>query len=77
MVLALNAYVLMGGADFGGGLWDLLATARGAARSAHRRLDRPIWEANHVWLIVVVVVLFTGFQWRSARSQRSCTFRSR
>jgi cytochrome d ubiquinol oxidase subunit II len=63
MVLALNAYVLMGGADFGGGLWDLLAS--GPRRDAQRTLIAdslaPIWEANHVWLIVVIVVLFTGF----------------
>jgi cytochrome bd ubiquinol oxidase subunit II len=63
MVLALNAYVLMGGADFGGGVWDLLAS--GPRRDAQRALVAdsiaPIWEANHVWLIVVVVVLFTGF----------------
>lgn len=63
MVLALNAYVVMGGADFGGGLWDLLAS--GPRRDAQRALIAdsiaPIWEANHVWLIVVVVVLFTGF----------------
>lgn len=63
MVLALNAYVLMGGADFGGGLWDLLAT--GPRREEQRALIAdsiaPIWEANHVWLIVVVVLLFTAF----------------
>jgi cytochrome d ubiquinol oxidase subunit II len=63
MVLALNAYVLTGGADFGGGVWDLLA--RGPRRDAQRALiaDQigPIWEANHVWLILVVVMLFTAF----------------
>jgi len=63
MILALNAYVLMGGADFGGGLWDLFAS--GPRREAQRTLIAdsiaPIWEANHVWLIVVVVVLFTAF----------------
>jgi cytochrome d ubiquinol oxidase subunit II len=63
MVVALNAYVLMGGADYGGGLWDLLAT--GPRRDAQRALIAdslaPIWEANHVWLIVVVVMLFTAF----------------
>ena len=62
-VLALNAYVLTGGADFGGGVWDLLAS--GPRREAQRALVAdsiaPIWEANHVWLIVVVVVLFTAF----------------
>ncbi len=63
MVLALNAYVLTGGADFGGGVWDLLA--RGPRRTAQRELIAsqigPIWEANHVWLILVVVLLFTAF----------------
>ena len=63
IVLSLNAYVLTGGADFGGGVWDLLA--RGPRRAAQRRLIAsqigPIWEANHVWLILVVVLLFTAF----------------
>jgi len=63
MVLALNAYVVMGGADFGGGVWDLLAT--GPRRESQRALIAssigPVWEANHVWLIVVVVMLFTAF----------------
>jgi cytochrome d ubiquinol oxidase subunit II len=63
LVLALNAYVLTGGADFGGGLWDLLAS--GPRRAEQRELVAssiaPIWEANHVWLIVVVVMLFTAF----------------
>ena len=63
MVVALVAYVLLAGADFGGGIWDLLAS--GPRRQAQRTLVEqaigPIWEANHVWLILVVVVLFTGF----------------
>ena len=63
MVLALNAYALTGGADFGGGVWDLLA--RGPRRDAQRALIAsqigPIWEANHVWLILVIVMLFTAF----------------
>ena len=62
-VVALNAYVLLGGADFGGGVWDLLAS--GPRRDAQRDLVShaigPIWEANHVWLILVVVLLFTCF----------------
>ena len=69
MVLALVAYLLMGGADFGGGAWDLLA--RGARRDAQRALVAdaigPIWEANHVWLILVVVLLFTCFPTGFAR----------
>ncbi len=63
MLLALNAYVLLGGADFGGGVWDLFA--RGPRREQQRALIAhaigPIWEANHVWLILVVVLLFTCF----------------
>jgi len=60
---ALVPYVLFGGADFGGGVWDLLA--RGPGREAQRTLIAeqiaPIWEANHVWLILIVTVLFTAF----------------
>jgi cytochrome bd ubiquinol oxidase subunit II len=63
IALSLNAYVLLGGADFGGGVWDLLAG--GPRRDAQRRLIAdaiaPIWEANHVWLILVVVLCFTCF----------------
>jgi cytochrome d ubiquinol oxidase subunit II len=63
MVLGLNAYALTGGADFGGGVWELLAS--GPRRDAQRTLIAnsiaPIWEANHVWLIFVVVILFTAF----------------
>jgi cytochrome d ubiquinol oxidase subunit II len=63
MVAALVIYFLFGGADFGGGVWDLLAS--GPRRQAQREVIEsaigPVWEANHVWLILVVVVLFTGF----------------
>jgi len=59
----LTAYVLFGGADFGAGVWDLLA-GRGPHGAAQRRLIEhsigPVWEANHVWLIFVVVLLWTG-----------------
>ena len=60
---ALLVYVLSGGADFGGGIWDLFT--RGPRAEAQRRLIEraiaPVWEANHVWLIVAVVLLFTAF----------------
>jgi cytochrome d ubiquinol oxidase subunit II len=61
--IALCLYFLFGGADFGGGVWDLFATGPRAAdqRRAIEAAIGPIWEANHVWLILVVVVLFTGF----------------
>lgn len=62
-LVALVVYALTGGADFGGGVWDLLAfggRARGQ-REAIARAIGPIWEANHVWLILVIVLLFTCF----------------
>ncbi|HEX8856467.1 MAG TPA: cytochrome d ubiquinol oxidase subunit II [Thermoleophilaceae bacterium] len=60
----LTAYVVLGGADFGGGFWDL--TAGGAQRGGPLRglLERsitPVWEANHVWLPFLLVVLWTAF----------------
>jgi cytochrome d ubiquinol oxidase subunit II len=63
MLGALALYVLAGGADFGAGVWDLLASGPRAAaqRELIERAMAPIWEANHVWLILVVVLLFSGF----------------
>jgi len=63
IVVALNAYVLFAGADFGGGVWDLFASGprRQQQRDVIAHAIGPIWEANHVWLIVVVVVLFVCF----------------
>lgn len=58
------AYLLFGGADFGAGIWDLLA---GGAREGRRKRDLiehvigPIWEANHVWLIFALVIAWTSF----------------
>lgn len=63
VVAALAAYALTGGADFGGGVWDLVAVgprAR-AQRELVARAIGPIWEANHVWLILVIVLLFVCF----------------
>lgn len=63
ILAALVLYGLSGGADYGGGMWDLLAAGPRARRQreAIEHAIGPIWEANHVWLILVVVVLFTGF----------------
>ncbi len=63
MLGALVCYALFGGADFGGGIWDLLASGPRAReqRALVERAIGPIWEANHVWLVLVVVTLFTGF----------------
>jgi cytochrome d ubiquinol oxidase subunit II len=57
-------YALFGGADFGGGVWDLVAGGpeRGERpRALIQRSLTPVWEANHVWLIFVLVVLWTAF----------------
>ena len=64
LFVAVTAYAVFGGADFGAGFWDLVAG--GAARGDRPRevIDHsigPVWEANHVWLIFCFVVLWTGF----------------
>ncbi|MGH3774506.1 MAG: cytochrome d ubiquinol oxidase subunit II [Pseudonocardiaceae bacterium] len=64
MWVGLTAYALFGGADFGGGFWDLLAGGTKRGRSPRRHIEHsigPVWEANHVWLIFVLVVLWTSF----------------
>jgi cytochrome d ubiquinol oxidase subunit II len=63
-LIGLTAYVVLAGADFGAGFWDL--TAGGAERGAPvraliKRAMAPVWEANHVWLIFVLVMLWTAF----------------
>ena len=62
-VVALVAYGVLGGADFGGGVWDAFASGPRAAeqRDVIARAMGPVWEANHVWLIFVIVLLFSGF----------------
>ena len=63
IAVALNIYLLLGGADYGGGVWDFLASGERAERQRAliERSIGPIWEANHVWLIAAVVILFTAF----------------
>ncbi|HVH11569.1 MAG TPA: cytochrome d ubiquinol oxidase subunit II [Longimicrobium sp.] len=62
-LVALIAYAVLAGADFGGGVWDALARGprRDAQREAIAHAMGPVWEANHVWLIFVIVLLFTAF----------------
>jgi cytochrome bd ubiquinol oxidase subunit II len=59
IVVAVILYVLTGGADFGGGIWAL--TAKKHQRDIILKALGPVWEANHVWLIVVAVLLFVAF----------------
>jgi cytochrome d ubiquinol oxidase subunit II len=58
------AYAVFGGADFGAGFWDLLAGGAERGQRPRNLVDHSIgavWEANHVWLIFCLVVLWTGF----------------
>jgi cytochrome bd ubiquinol oxidase subunit II len=64
VLVGIVAYAVLGGADFGGGFWDL--TAGGAERGGRvrgmvQRSMSPVWEANHVWLIFVLVMVWTAF----------------
>lgn len=59
LAICLLLYVLLGGADFGGGILELLT--RGKASRIVSRAIAPVWEANHMWLILVIVILFVGF----------------
>jgi cytochrome d ubiquinol oxidase subunit II len=63
-LVGLTGYVVLGGADFGAGLWDLTAGGAergGPVRAMIKRAMSPVWEANHVWLIFVLVMLWTAF----------------
>lgn len=63
MIASLVLYALLGGADYGGGVWDLFAFGKRARqqRALIAEAISPVWEANHVWLILVIVILFTAF----------------
>lgn len=62
--LGISAYAVFGGADFGGGVWDLVAGGPDKGRRPRALIEEaigPVWEANHVWLIFVLVYLWTAF----------------
>lgn len=63
MMAALCLYAVFGGADFGGGVWDLFASGprKALQRALIEKAIGPIWEANHVWLILAVVLFFSAF----------------
>lgn len=73
LAVSIVFYCLFGGADFGGGILELFA---GNRKKTHRKVLKeamgPVWEANHVWLILAVVILFNGFP--DAFRQFSITF---
>jgi len=64
VLAGLALYVVLGGADFGAGFWQLAAAhspdGRRVREFAHRAMA-PVWEANHVWLIFVLVILWTSY----------------
>ncbi len=62
--IGLTLYALLAGADFGGGFWDLFAGTSHGGRPQRELIEHsigPVWEANHVWLIFVIVLLWTAF----------------
>jgi cytochrome bd ubiquinol oxidase subunit II len=64
LLIGVTAYAVLAGADFGAGFWSLVAGGGGRGRRARELVDwaiGPVWEANHVWLIFVLVVLWTAF----------------
>ena len=64
LFVAVTAYAVFGGADFGAGFWDLVAGGTERGERPREVIDHsigPVWEANHVWLIFVFVVLWTCF----------------
>jgi cytochrome d ubiquinol oxidase subunit II len=64
LLASVTLYAVLGGADFGGGLWDLLAGGDQRGRAPRQLIDEsitPIWEANHVWLVFDLVIFWTAF----------------
>jgi cytochrome d ubiquinol oxidase subunit II len=64
MFVAVTAYALFAGADFGGGIWDMLAGGTRQGAEPRAQIDEsitPVWEANHVWLVLMLVVLWSAF----------------
>ncbi len=64
LLASVTLYAVLGGADFGGGLWDLLAGGDRRGRAPRRLIEEsitPVWEANHVWLVFDLVIFWTAF----------------
>src|SRR6202000_2170398 len=64
LLASVTLYAVLGGADFGGGLWDLLAGGTRRGWTPRRLIDEsitPVWEANHVWLVFDLVIFWTAF----------------
>src|SRR3954468_20285516 len=63
LCFAILLYFLLGGADFGAGIIELFTSDPNKNRTRRTMYQAmgPIWEANHMWLIIAVVILFVGF----------------
>lgn len=64
LLLAAAAYACGGGTDYGAGFWDLVAGGARRGERPRRLIDHamaPVWEVNNVWLVFVLVVMWTGF----------------
>ncbi|MFJ7154434.1 cytochrome d ubiquinol oxidase subunit II [Streptomyces sp. NPDC101118] len=64
LLLAVAAYACAGGTDYGAGFWDLTAGGARRGRRARWLVDHamaPVWEVNNVWLVFVLVIMWTGF----------------
>src|SRR5207249_5260746 len=64
LLLAITAYSTAGGVDFGAGIWDLLAGNSKRGQEARALIDHamaPVWEVNNVWLVLAIVLCWTGF----------------
>ncbi|MFD7438920.1 cytochrome d ubiquinol oxidase subunit II [Streptomyces sp. NPDC059861] len=64
LLLAVAAYACAGGTDYGAGFWDLTAGGAERGKRPRRLIDHamaPVWEVNNVWLIFVLVIMWTGF----------------
>jgi cytochrome bd ubiquinol oxidase subunit II len=64
LLAGITLYAVLGGADFGGGLWDLQAGTTARGRAPRALIDEsitPVWEANHVWLVFDLVIFWTAF----------------
>ena len=64
LLASITLYAVLGGADFGGGFWDLVAGGDGRGWEPRQLIDEsigPVWEGNHVWLVFDLVIFWTAF----------------
>jgi cytochrome bd ubiquinol oxidase subunit II len=64
LLFCVTAYSVAGGVDYGAGIWDLLAGRGTQAERVRALIDHamaPVWEANNVWLVLSIVICWTGF----------------